>query len=100
MRKMLAALQDRTQHRLTTDSALRKWIVRHAASLIPRFRSNDAQSPFTRAMSGPYRGMLQEFGEAVLAQLPEVGKGSGKQVEIRRMLGQERLHRRTFGHNR
>ena len=77
MRKMLAALQDRTQHRLTTDSALRKWIVRHAALLNPRFRRNHAQSPFKRAMGGPYRGMLQEFGEAVLAHLPGVRKGSG-----------------------
>ena len=31
VRTMLAALQDRTQSRLTTDSALMKWIVRHAA---------------------------------------------------------------------
>ena len=35
---MLAAPQDRTQYRPTTDSALMKWIVRHAAWLIPRFR--------------------------------------------------------------
>ena len=38
VRTMLAALQDRTQHRPTTDSALMKWFVRHAAWLIPRFR--------------------------------------------------------------
>ena len=74
---MLAALQDRTQYRPTTDSALMKWIVRHAAWLIPRFRGNDVQSPFYRAMGGPYRGKLLEFGESVLAHLPEVGKGSG-----------------------
>ena len=53
---MLEAMQDRTQHRPTTDSALMKWIVRHAAWLIPRFRSDDAESPFYRAMVGPYRG--------------------------------------------
>ena len=35
------------------------------------------QSPFHRAMGGPYRGKLVEFGETVLANLPEVGKGSG-----------------------
>ena len=35
------------------------------------------QSPFYRAMGGPYRGKLVEFGETVLAHLPEVGKGSG-----------------------
>ena len=34
-------------------------------------------SPFFRAMDGPYRGKLVEFGETVLAHLPEVGKGSG-----------------------
>ena len=33
--------------------------------------------PFYRAMGGPYRGKLVEFGETVLAHLPEVGKGSG-----------------------
>ena len=38
VRTTLAALQDRTQHRPTTDSALMKWIVRHAAWLLPRFR--------------------------------------------------------------
>ena len=35
------------------------------------------QSPFHRAMERPYRGKLVEFGETVLAHLPEVGKGSG-----------------------
>ena len=74
---MLAALQERTQHRPTTDRALMKWIVRHAAWLIPRCRRSDVQSPFCRAMGGPYRGELLEFGESVLAHLPEVGKGSG-----------------------
>ena len=54
-----------------------RWIVRHAAWLIPRFRGSDVQSPFYRAMSGPYRGKLVEFGESVLAHLPDVGKGSG-----------------------
>ena len=37
VRTMLAAMQERTQHRTTADSALMKWIVRHAAWLIPRF---------------------------------------------------------------
>ena len=32
---------------------------------------------FYRAMGGPYRGKLVEFGETVLAHLQEVGKGSG-----------------------
>ena len=35
------------------------------------------RSPFYRATGGPYRGKLVEFGETVLAHLPEVGKGSG-----------------------
>ena len=74
---MLAAMQERTQYRPTTDIALKRWIVRHAAWLIPRFRSNDAQSPFYRAMGGPYRGEFLEFGETVLAHLLEVGKVSG-----------------------
>ena len=33
--------------------------------------------PFYRAMCGPYRGKLLEFGESVLVHIPEVGKGSG-----------------------
>ena len=74
---MLAAMQERTQHRPTADSALMKWIVRHAAWLFPRFRGSDVQSQFYRAMGGPYRGKLVEFGETVLAHLPEVGKGFG-----------------------
>ena len=40
------------------------------------FRGSEAQSPFYRAMGGPYRGKLVEFGETVLVHLPEVGKGS------------------------
>ena len=74
---MLAAMQGRTQYRPTADNALMKSIVRHAAWLIPRFRVRDVQSPFYRAMGGPYRGKLVEFGEIVVAHLPEVGKGSG-----------------------
>ena len=77
VRTMLAAMQERTQYRPAADSALTKWIVRHAAWLIPRFRGNDVQSPFYCAMGGPYPGKLVEFGETVLAHLPEVGKGSG-----------------------
>ena len=66
-----------THNRPSADNALMRWIVRHAAWLIPRFRGSEAQSPFYRAMGGPYRGKLAEFGETVLAHLPEVGKGSG-----------------------
>ena len=65
VRTMLAALQDRTHCIPTTDSALMKWTVGHAAWPFPRFRSNDAQSPFYRALGGPYRGNLLEFGESV-----------------------------------
>ena len=68
---------DRTQYRPTTDSALMKWFVRHAAWLISRFKSNDAQSPFYHAMGGPYCGHVLESCECVLAHLPGVGKGSG-----------------------
>ena len=52
-RTMLVALQDSTQSRPTTDSALMKWIVRHAAWLIPRSKGNDVQSPFYGATGGP-----------------------------------------------
>ena len=77
MRTMLAAMQEHTKYRPSADNALMKWIVRHAAWLIPRFRGSETQSPFYRAMGGPCRGKLVEFGETVLAHLPEVGKGSG-----------------------
>ena len=53
------------------------WIVRHTAWLIPRFRCSDVQLQFYRAKGGPYSGKLVEFGETVLAHLPEVRKGSG-----------------------
>ena len=77
VRTMLVATQEHTQYRLSADNALMRCFVRHAAWLIPRFRSSDVQSPFNRAMGGPHRGKLVEFGETVLAHLPEVGKGSG-----------------------
>ena len=100
---MLAAMQERTQYRPTADSALMRWIVRHAAWLIPRFRSGDVQSPFCRAMGVPYRGKLVKFGETVLAHLPEVGKGNGNPrteagglTEVWRVAGQERSHGRTL----
>ena len=77
VRTMLAAMQEHTHYRPSADNALMRWIVRHAAWLIPRFRGSEIHSPFYRAMGGPYRGKLVEFGETVLAHLPEVGKGSG-----------------------
>ena len=77
VRTMLAAMQEHTKYRPSADNALMRWIVRHAAWLIPRFRGSEIQFPFYRAMGGPYRGKLVEFGETVLAHLPGVGKGSG-----------------------
>ena len=74
---MMAAMQERTHYRPTADSALMRWIVRHAAWLFPRFRGSDVQSPLYRAVGGPYRRKLVGFGETVLVRLPEVGKGSG-----------------------
>ena len=74
---MLEAKQERTKYRRTADSAVMIWIVRHAAWLILRFQGSDVLSPFYRAMGGRHRGKLVEFGETVLARLPEVGKGSG-----------------------
>ena len=41
VRTMLAAMQECTQHRPTAVSALMRWIVRHAAWLIPRFPGSD-----------------------------------------------------------
>ena len=96
VRTMLAAMQEHTKYRPSADNALMRWIVRHAAWLIPRFRGSEIQSPFYRAMGGPYRGKLVEFGETVLAHLPEVGKGSGNPApkladrwKIRRVAGKE-----------
>ena len=79
-----------------------RWIVRHAAWLIPRFRGSEIQSPFYRAMERPYRGKLVEFGETVLAHLPEVRKGSGNPApkladrwKSAVWLGKERPHRQA-----
>ena len=98
---------ENTQYRPSADNALMRWIVRHAAWLIPRFRGGEVQSPFYRAMGGPYRGKLVEFGETVLAHLPEVGKGSGNPApkladrwEIWCVAGKERPHGRTPCPNR
>ena len=77
VRTMPEAMQEHTQYRPSADNALMRWIVRHAAWLIPRFRGSEIQSPFHRAMGRPYRGKLVVFGETVLAHLPEVWKGSG-----------------------
>ena len=63
VRTMLAAMQEHTKYRPSADNALMRWIVRHAAWLIPRFRGSKIQSPFYRAMGRPYRGKLVEFKE-------------------------------------
>ena len=95
VRTMLAAMQEHTKYRPSADNALMRWIVRHAAWLIPRFRGSEIQSPFYRAMGGPYRGKLVEFGETVLAHLPEVGKGSGNPAPKLAVAGWERATSRT-----
>ena len=80
-----------------------KWTVRHAAWLIPRLRSIDAQSPFYRALGGPHRGKVLEFGESVFAHLPEVVNPAPRLADrwkFRPVAGQERPHRRTSGQNR
>ena len=82
VRTMSAAMQERTQYRPTADSALMRWIVRHAAFLIPRVRGSDVQSPFYRAMGGPYQGKLVVSGETVLAYLPDVENGSGNHTPM------------------
>ena len=102
VRTMLAAMQGHTQYRPSANNALMRWIVRHAPWLTPRFRGSDVQSPFYRAMGGPYRGKSVEFGGIVLAHLPEVGKGSGNPApkladrwKSGVWLGKERPHRRA-----
>ena len=40
VRTMLAAMQEHTTYRPSADNALMRWIVRHAAWLIPRFRGS------------------------------------------------------------
>ena len=80
MRTMLVAMQEPSKYRPAADNALMRWIVRHAAWLVHRFRGSDVQSPSYRAMGGPYRGKLVGVGETVLAHLQEVGKGSGNRA--------------------
>ena len=100
---MLAAMPERTRYRPTADSALTIWIVRHAAWLIPRFRVDDVQSPFYRAMGGQYRGKLVEFGENSFCTSSRCWKGIwksradvGRHMEIWCVAEKERPHRRTF----
>ena len=81
MRTMLAALQERTQYRPTTDTALMKLSVSTHSLAHPSVQSERCTLPFSRAMGGPYRGKLLEFGASVLAHLPEVGKGSGNPAQ-------------------
>ena len=56
-------------------------------------------------MGGPYREKLVEFGESVLAHLPEMGKGSGNPAleladrwKSAVMLAEQRPHGRASGH--
>ena len=46
VRKLPAALQDRTQRRPTFDSALMKWIFRQTVWVRPSCRGDDAQLPW------------------------------------------------------
>ena len=71
----------------TADSALMRWIVRPAAWLIPRFRGSDVQSPLYRAMGGPYRGKLVEFGEK---QFLHIFQRLERDLEIPRRSWQDR----------
>ena len=71
---MLAAMQEHTKYRPSADNAQMRWIVRHAAWLIPRFRGCETQSPLFRAIIVENWWNLEK---SVLAHLPEVGKGSG-----------------------
>ena len=79
----MQTMQERTQYKPTTDSALMKWIVRHAAWLIPLFKA---------AMCSP-RSIVQWVDRIVEscwslakpcshAHLPEVGKGSGNPAPL------------------
>ena len=98
VRTMLSAMQEHTKYRPSADNALMRWIVRHAAWLIPRFRGSEIESPFHRAMGGPYRGKLVEFGETSSRGRKRIWKSStkiGRQMEIRRVAGKERPHRRA-----
>ena len=104
---MLAAMQERTQYIPTVDNALMMWIVRHAAWLIPRFRGNNVQSPFYRAMGGPYRGKAGGIWRNCSCTSSRSWKGiwksrteAGRQMDICRVAGQERLHGRTPCSNR
>ena len=96
VRTMLAAMQEHTKYRPSADNALMRWIVRHAAWLIPRFRGSEIQFSFYRAMGGPYRGKLVEFGETVSRTSSRSWKGIwkpstkiGRQMEIWRVAGKE-----------
>ena len=99
---MLAAMQDYTKYRPSADNALMRWIVRHAAWLIPRFRGSEIQSPILpchgRTVSWKIGGVWRNSSCTSSRGRKRIWKSStkiGRQMEIRRVAGKERSHRRA-----
>ena len=108
IRTMLVAMQEHTQYRPSADNALMRWIVRHAAWLVPRFRSGKVQSPFYRAMRE--RTVSWKIGRVWRNSSCTSSRGRkgiwksstkvGRQMEIWCVAGKERPHGRTPCPNR
>ena len=102
VRTMLAAMQEHTKYRPSADNALMRWIVRHAAWLIPRFRGSEIQSPILschgRTVSWKIGGIWRNSSCTSSRGRKRIWKSStkiGRQMEIRRVAGKERPHRRA-----
>ena len=94
VRTMLAAMQEHTKYRPSADNALMRWIVRHAAWLIPRFRG----SCHGRTVSWKIGGIWRNSSRTSSRSWKGIWKPSTKisrQMEIWRVAGKERPHRRA-----
>ena len=95
VRTMLAAMQEHTKYRPSADNALMRWTVRHAAWLIPRFRGSEIQShsivPWEDRIVENWWSLEKQF----LHTFQRSEKDLDRQMEIRRVAGKERPHRRA-----
>ena len=100
VRTMLAAMQEHTKYRPSADNALMRWIVRHAAWLrdtVPILSCHG------RTISWKIGGVWRNRSCTSSRGRKRIWKSStkiGRQMEIWRVAGKERPHRRTPCPNR
>ena len=94
-------------YRPSADNALMRWIVRHAAWLIPRFRGGEVQSPIQSCHGRDHilkiGGVWRNSSSTPSRGRKRIWKSStkvGRQMEVLRVAGKERPHGRTPCPNR